>query len=294
MPSRSRNVLKLQKRTKVPEKSRERARTQMSPLFNGRPRRLKARRRVKRAISALLGVLALGILVGGMSFVSRVDRLTISELSVNGAETLATSTIAAEIDKGLEGNVWQLFSRRNIFIYPEHEIVANLMETFSEIKTVSISRESLLAQAVTVTIEERSPFALWCNETCFVVDSSGFIYAPAEETAGLLTFEKGLAPGDPIGQTFLRGRLSSVVGILDLLKEAGYAPRGVKVENEHDYIVRIEDGPDLYMSFDTSADDIMRNVQTAFEAEELQEKIHALEYVDLRFGNRVYYKFRDR
>jgi hypothetical protein len=36
--------------------------------------------------------------------------------------------------------------------------------------------------------------------------------------------------------------------------------------------------------------DIMRNLKTVLEADALHGNIEALEYIDLRYGNRVYYK----
>jgi len=62
------------------------------------------------------------------------------------------------------------------------------------------------------------------------------------------------------------------------------------VESEKDFSVILALGPTLQIPFEMSSDDLIRNLETALEANSLRDRLPELEYIDLRFGNRVYYK----
>ena len=95
---------------------------------------------------------------------------------------------------------------------------------------------------------------------------------------------------DVIGQTLLRGRLQEIIALLDSLATTNYKPEGITVDSEKDFSIVLADGPLLLVSFEMSAGDIIRNLQTALEADGVKVKFTTLHYIDLRFGNRVYYK----
>jgi hypothetical protein len=44
------------------------------------------------------------------------------------------------------------------------------------------------------------------------------------------------------------------------------------------------------LSFDMSIESVLKNIEATLSAEGLREKFNTLEYIDLRFGNRVYFK----
>jgi len=270
----------------------------MTPLFPQKPQRLRARRRKIRLITFCICVLLGASLVGGAGLASHAERFAIKDVSVSGAQELSTNTLTAAVEAGLQNNMFKIFSRRNMFLYPRSEIEQNLSDTFPRIKNVELSRASLMAQAIMVTVEERKPFAKWCDKDgkCFFLDDIGFIFAEAEEGKEMQTayvFRAGLIPEtSPIGQAFLRGRLGGIVHFLDLLTQAGYKPQGIHVENEKDFSVPQTDGPRLLIPFDLDPEKMVHDLQLALEADSVRGRESELEYIDLRFGNRVYYKYK--
>lgn len=201
-------------------------------------------------------------------------------------------SLTSAVQEGLDQTGFRLFSRKNIFLYPKSAIESGLSEEFPRIKEVTVARESLLASALLVTVEERKPYATWCASSCYVFDVRGFIFAEKTETPEKqYVFYGGLIAGeDVIGQTLLEGRLADVIAFLDSLATAGYEPQGFTIDSEKDFTVSLAKEQKILASFEMPASDILRNLTTALEAEGLKEKFESLEYIDLRFGNRVYYK----
>ena len=251
-----------------------------------------------RLVAFCICILCGAGLVGGLGLASHAERFAINNVSVSGAHELSTSTLTAAVETGLQNNIFKIFSRRNMFIYPRREIEQTLVDTFPRIENVEVSRASLLAQAVVVTVQERMPFAKWCGKdgACYLLDDTGFIFAETKESQQPTTvyvFKGGLLPNtSPIGQTFLHGRLLGIVHFLGLLTQAGYSPLGIYVENEKDFSVPQKNGPLLLIPFDLKPENMVHDLQLALEADSVRGRETDLEYVDLRFGNRVYYKFR--
>ncbi len=268
----------------------------MTPLFPQKPTRLRARRRKIRLVVFGICLLTATGLVGGAGFASHMEQLAIKDISVSGAQELPADALVAAVNTSLDHNLFKIFSGRNIFLYQGNTIAESLAAAFPRIKNVGLSRPALLAQAVVVSVEERAPFAKWCSQsTCFLLDNEGFIFAELknETPAVPYIFHGGLISGEPeVGQFFLQGRFRDVVHFLGVLKEAGYPAREFRVENEKDFSVTVEQGFALRVPFDAGLDGVVRNLVLALEADSVRGRESEIEYIDLRFGNRIYYKFR--
>lgn len=268
-----------------------------------KPERLRVKRRRQRVFIGGLIVIALFGSIGGIGALSHLEQLTINAVDVHGVAALSPETLVASVNAGLASEGFRLFAKDNIFLYPKRAIEAALGRDFPRIKHVSLSREALLAQAVVVEVKEREAYAKWCtgaitdarraSDRCYLIDSAGFVFAEAagDATAVPYEFRGGLATDhSPIGQWFLRGKLSEAVALMGRLAAAGHAPNGFAVESDKGLAVSLGTGPILYAPFGEDPDALIRTLETALKAESLEGKIGTLQYIDLRFGNRVYYK----
>lgn len=291
MSSRGRNIIDLKKAATSRVKARE-VSVSRTPLAL-RPARLKTRRRQKRIVTSIACLLGAVGVVGALGAVSHLQQLAVADISIAGAKLLPVELLATAVKDDLNTPGFHLFSRKNVLLYPKSKIESELSSDFPRIKEVSVARESLLAAALVVTVQERAPYATWCRgSSCYVFDSRGFIFAEKTEVPEKsYVFYGGLLPtAEPIGQTFLEGRLPEIIALLDSLGAAGYGANGFSVDSEKDFTIMLGSGQKLLASFDISSDQLLHNLTTTLEAEALKDKFETLEYIDLRFGNKVYYK----
>lgn len=231
----------------------------------------------------------------GAGRLSYNERFVINHIVVQGVSAIDPRVVETTVEAGLNDGAYHLFSRSNMFLYPREQLAQKLMSELPRIKSVNMQRESLLAQAVTVFIAERGARHLWCDvEKCFFMDADGYIFSENSGPQELqYTFEGGLVSNEsPIGQTFLRGRLSIMIDLLQRLESAGYVSSGATVENEKDFVVQLEKGFYLKVAFNSAAADVVRNLELILSSDGLNGKSDNLDYVDLRFGNRVYYQLK--
>ena len=268
---------------------------------------LRAKRRRVRA-AFVLGVLLLVAAIGyGVSWVSYLPQFNISSVRVVGARGMSEELISRTIDIVLDDGAYRVLSRRNVLLYPRKEIEQKIVDSFPPVKSAHISRDSLFATDMLITIEEREPFARWCTGMyqgeCHLMDAGGYIYAPmgwagAGTSSTQYIFAGGLPAREdnatsthPIGESFVQAHLPGLLSLLKFLGQAGFTPLGADVDKQ-DILVPLKEGFILKASFGADAGTLVKNLQLILSSDVLKEKREALEYVDLRFGNRVYYKLK--
>ncbi len=300
-------------------------RTSREPESPKRPTPLRVRRRKARAVAAFVVLLIIASVLWGMSWVSYLPRFSIGSISVTGTQQVPERLIQNYVETIINDGSYHVFSRSNMFLYPRSGIEKAVEIFFPRIKSAKISRESLLATAMTVAVEERRPFARWCLPAqagadsltrCYVMDEGGFIFAEEPNSSsvlspktqyvfrGSLPAQAGSPQANPIGQRFAPAHLPGLLALLEFLGQAGFDPQGGTIDNDRDFLIPlIMDLPlptgrqvpgrqefILKVSFGQDVNALIKNLQLVLSSDPLKGKESQLEYVDLRFDNRVYYK----
>lgn len=267
---------------------------------------LRARRRKVRALIFFGALVLIAGIVYAVSVISYLPRFSIQTVEAQGAKAISASEISSFVRGALYDGSRPILSHSNIFLYPRAAIEKAVTEQFPRIRSVSLSRPSLLAQTVTVRVEEREAYARWCADgACYLIDDGGFIFSQASTSAETLRtsyiFIGALGTSTPsIGQRFLSGRFAGVLALLDRLGQAGWNAESVAVQNEQDFEVRLSaasvsektGGFTVRASFGNDGEAVVTNLELVLSSDVLRSRESELEYVDLRFGNRVYYKLK--
>ncbi len=221
---------------------------------------------------------------------------------MTGAKKMPTDLVISYTNALLDDGKFHFLSRRSIFLYPKVAISSAIARNFPRVASATLSRESALATTLSINIEERQPFARWCMDAtdalgaCFLMDASGLIFAdgsdPGEVPSTDYIFSGGSRNVDAIGKTFAPEHLQGIVSLLGLLKSAGFDPAGASIQNEQDFSIPLRVGLFIKASYGSDADQLVRNLQLILSSGALRGKEAELEYIDLRFGNRVYYKLK--
>ena len=267
---------------------------------------LRARRWGARALVALAVLLLLATLAWTISWVSYLPQLNLSAVSITGTEDVSSQLVQAFVEMELTPGSHPYLSPDNVFLFNEGKLSREIVGFFPRIASVSISRPSLFSTALHISVVERQPFALWCtdatNSECYDMDEGGFVFAQAPAgatTTSLATpyvFYGGFATSssatDPIGTSFSPAHLPGIFALLQMLSEAQLAPEGATLESDQDIEIPLQQGFYLKASFGEDANTLVNNLQLILSSDALSGKESDLEYVDLRFGDKVYYKLQ--
>jgi len=260
---------------------------------------VRARRRRVRALIALVALVALAGASYGVSWLSYLPQFNIQSVSVAGAQIVPSRLVAAYAETQIYNGTYSFISPQNVLFFNAGALAREIEGYFPRIKSVQVTRNSMLANAVGVVVAERQPYALWCADpaqtSCYQLDNTGFSFAAASASSSQRAiFSCGVAASssDPIGQTFAASHFPGIEALMVDLVQAGFTPLGASVQDNEDFFVPLAQGFYLKASFGEDPQMLVSNLQLILASPALQGQSAQLEYVDLRFGDKVYYKLK--
>lgn len=273
----------------------------------GRPPKARLGKRRKKIRSVKMAMLAIVIMtvIATVYVTSRLENITVAHIAVSGNLVVSEEDLRSIATSALSGTYGFLLPKSNILIFPKKKIAVNIIDSFERIETVTVSRKNFTT--VQLVVSEREPFALWCGEgvsadkepkQCYFLDSRGFIFAQAPNFSGSVFFTfYGKLPDEvkqPIGVQFMPSvEFQKFSLFLSSFDELPLEPVSLTRTYDESLELLFAEGSTVIFGRDQSLATIIDNLQSILESEEVTDRIHELDYIDLRFGNKVYYKFEE-
>ena len=262
-----------------------------------------ARRRRKQLIFRLgIFVVVVAILFGTSIWFLHRPSLQINEILIHGNNVVSDSDLIKITEEVLQGKYAFLLPRTNTFIYPEEELEDSILTSFKQIESVDLVRTNF--RTLALEIEEQRPFALWCLDgvesildNCYFINKEGLIFSRAPNFTGnvFFRFYGDLENVDPIGEYYLKKNngFSRMSVLIDSIKDLNVVPVELHPLDEPDLELYMEDGSKILFTHEQSLSEVKDNLRVVLESETFKgEEIEDIEYIDLRFGNKVYFKLK--
>ena len=181
-----------------------------------------------------------------------------------------------------------------------NELGKALLNEFPRIKQVTIKKKPL--DSLEIIVAERRGIAIWCpmletqanqEEQCFALDSQGIMFE--EISPGELLFRIGFERrmeavlGDRIiAQETMAKLLLFHENIKRFLEVFQYT-----IVSEERINIRISEGWDIYVALKENIEWQSDKLKVVIEKDILEERRSNLEYIDLRFGDQAFIKYRN-
>ena len=267
--------------------------------------KLKRKRRIKRTRLAILLGVALLFLTGIIIGLSWVPYIRISSFDISGAQTVSTSTLEQFAQGKIAGRIMLVFPKNNIFLYPKKEIRSELLAQYPALREADVHAENF--ETVKIAVSERKPAALWCGAVpevsgnCKLMDATGNVYAPdilhdaqqfvrysveATSTKGYTSQVKPLQFATP--QDF--AALVALVASLDD-NQKDTTIDSVDIDANDDVHANFSNGFTLIFALKDAGKDVFERFALALASQPfLNKTTNDFAYLDLRFGDKLYYK----
>jgi hypothetical protein len=291
------------------------------PVPQGKDREpLKARRRrARNRFLTTLIILIVLITAGGFGSLW-FPEVRIQHVQAGGPDSDGMQSIASSV---IQGAYHYIVPRSSIFFFPENDIRAQILAQYPDISAVSISRVSF--NTIAVVSIPREAALTWCGPTytpgqpilpqpvttdasstastaptpsaptCYSADAEGIIFAPLSDevasSSNALRIYDPLASGadstTPLGATI--GEANTIPNALQFVK--AIRSLGVPIVA----LVIRGDEADLYAQSGTRITYVLGQEEVSAQLAEaafpsLNLNDGSLEYVDLRFAGKVYFK----
>lgn len=275
------------------------------------------RQKKKRQTRFKVGFIAMGVVlvVIAIIYTLRLPSLAITSIRSEGNEFVTNDEISAVVKKSISGYYFYIFPKRNFLLLPHYQVKKDLGHEFERFSSITISIEKI--NTLVVKVVERKGKYLWCgtsfspgvlgsDQSCYFADDHGYIFASAPYFSGnvyLKVYGGSTAPDTAVGTSIVSSDLFQKILIAkEGLEALGLVPEVVLITLPNTYEIYLErfsegDTTPARIIFDFGTDPRIQiaNLKTALTSEAFKAKFDAqkdkLEYIDLRYQNKVYYKF---
>lgn len=275
-----------------------------SPLvypLKPKPRRPFWRRVALRFVFVLVPASALF----GTVYLGNLEALRVDTVEVRGlhaASAVSPGDVERQIQSVMAGQRWLFFPKSNFFLLSSEGIENKLRQEFSQLSEVNVSKK--FPNKLTVKLKERVLWGIYCQADnspggaagrCFYLDERGVAY---EDVSG---YEGLLLPVISSGRAVVQGERAVESETLEFFKQARESLAAVNADllsltfaTSTPADVRLSLAESWYV-----AASVAQPIQEWFEVlktlleKDIGERRGDLEYVDLRFGRKVFYKFRN-
>jgi len=248
--------------------------------------RLARWRRIKQIFQ--LGIIVIAFF-SGVIYLLTNDRFNIKLFYVQYDDKVVVASIEKIISENLKGKYAGILPRANIFTYPKSAI-ASAINAYSP-KIDQVKMNASFSGDLRVSVTELAQKYVWCGASgcSFMNPADGALFS----TVGSSIDQYLIFSGQINKEIFL-----SVLHFVQKLMDLGINVKKVEYLSEREQEVRVhtKDGWYLLYNLNTEFDKIdalTERVRLALSSSVFVEKnVGDLEYLDMRFGNRVFYKFK--
>lgn len=248
------------------------------------------KRKLKKALLWFFIVLVMGVASSGVLL---APQFRVADIIIMGNKTVPSALLERNAYSFLAGDTWLAYLRNNILFLPLESMKHHIRATYPRVKRVDAKR--LLPAALLFFIEEREPWGIYCSSDCFYIDVEGVLMEAAPQMYG------GLIPridGPPkAGTHALEQNIVHIVRVFhnDLSRRIEHLlPIRFQLGEVYKEDVFIDTNEGWRIFLDTHIDPAkaLEDLRLVLE-KEVGEQRTRLEYVDLRFKGRVFYKLRE-
>lgn len=250
---------------------------------------------------AAIAVVVIVSFIGALSWLSFTPAVAVNNISVAGNESVRTRAIQATLMGATARPLFGLFSRQSTLLYPSTELENILLFEFPKLHTASVTPK-LTQNKVEVAITERETYALWCRNIeekpdCYYIDADGFVFEKVGDvlpaTEDTTVFRGGISETryDPLRAYIAPEYFAGAKQFISDVASHGLAAKEFIFEGDDARVV-LDAGWDIRIALDKDLGAAAFNLRAVLDDENVESRVDELVYIDMRFDERVYYKFQ--
>lgn len=264
------------------------------------------KKRKRKFIRISISILFFIVLIGVLSYISHRKEFRINRVNLFGGVLITEEEIEKETFRYLNGNYLWLFPKNNSFLYPKNSLEDHLKEVFKRIDTIDISKKGF--QRLSVNISERKHFAVWCSglpttetldEDCYFMDKNSTIFASAPNFSGDAYFKYygNIVDENPIGKEFIASstKFYEIANFVNSIKELSLRPLYITAKGHDEFSAKLSGGGEILFDTKEPLVKVSENLLLLLGTDELSRLDRSrlpIQYIDLRFGNKLFYKLK--
>ncbi|MBI2003168.1 MAG: FtsQ-type POTRA domain-containing protein [Candidatus Wildermuthbacteria bacterium] len=264
----------------------------MKPRRFQKPIRLRSKRARKRIAWIVRTCAAIGIAAGFFAFLLFAPFAQISRVRVEGTRLASRADLeASALEKARTR--YGFFETRGILFVSPSAMETALLKEFPELEALSVSRD--LPRTLVVRVKERFPRATACNgTTCLSIDEKGFAFTLKDAEAGMniIIPEAIITPGTRLLAAESVSFVLELAAMIERSAKAGVSIVHATVQEEERVDIAFKEGWELITNPTLDIAWQFQKFEAVLDAQTSAAKRSRLQYIDVRFGDRAFLKYR--
>lgn len=283
----------------------------MSAVVKPRYRQNTQKRRTELLRRLWLYVALVVLLYAGLGWLSYLTRMQVSGIQLSGNVIIEDAEMSAAINEHMSHRRFGLYSGYNKFLVRKEDLRKTLAEQFPRADRIAVEKQG---NVIHVSLIERRGSSVLCDyvegsvvetaasQECFLLDKTGFVFDDSFEFFGSLYFKYITnIETDPIG-TYVFQDAQYFANLQMFLEDVDLLGTLVAIDyrdpTQHILYFRNPKNPanisELYFTAEQSFEQLVVNIESVIDSDVFAGSIpRSLDYLDMRFENRVYYTFHD-
>jgi|GEM_PF-2087197 len=263
---------------------------------------LVRRKRFRMYLRMILSVIFVAAIVFGTHLGSNAASVQIETVNISGNKYLTSDFVRNIFDELTSDKLFYLIGQKNIVFLPREQL-AKRLEQELPVDRAYVRMRGL--REVSIEIVEHEPWGIWCkagaavagsgNNDCYLVNKDGllFVGAPGFIIENLIKLESKIE-GEVLGAYYVEKNVfNRLVLIEKLLHQINISIAEIKTDDLETFILKTKNGPNLLVDDNDDPLEVANNLKTTLEQESIHKiQFSNLEYVDLRFAGKAYYKIK--
>ncbi len=266
-----------------------------SPEFH----KMKERERWYKIIALFLFLI---LFIATPIYLFRMDQFQVGNIELKGNNVTQYEDIARIVTDNLDGNYLFIFPKSNALIYPKDKIKNDILNSIPRIENIDLALVN--PKTLKIEISEREPSGIYCldlksrSEGCYFMDKDGFIFSKAPSFSGDVYYLYSSDPPleDPLGKYYLTTtEFQQLLPFVTTLKDINIPTRSLLSTSNEYYLELIGNGK-IIINKDDDLKKVAENIESFLKDQEITRSsnfIESVSYIDMRFGNKVFYKLKN-
>jgi len=240
-------------------------------------------------------------------FLLRLERFRVDEVIVSGESVVSPEKVDELTHQVLAGMYFWVIPKNNVLLIPRRQIKSLVLQEMPRVKSLDLNL--IDTKTISIQIQERIPYALYCSdldyvshsEGCYLLDKKGFIFAKSPSLSGDIYFVYvgGNTDSNPIGGQFLPpDSFEEITSFLDEVKSLGLSFKSLELipsssDNQAQFKLYNSEGVPVYWYAYESLETIYISLATIISSGILIPQLKPLDnvmYLDLTIPNKPYWK----
>ncbi|MBI5077207.1 hypothetical protein HZB94_02405 [Candidatus Falkowbacteria bacterium] len=251
----------------------------------------KDKEKQRRKTGRLFGFFALIFAICLFYFLFFSPLFTIGKIQINGLEKIRAENIDSIVNDYLNGREMLIFRHNNFWIFNKEELKTKIFERyyFDDFKI----RKRLLNK-ITIDLKEKQAVINWLtNNFCFHLDPSALAIEYCEKNDGFIVIRDLQNNELKVGEYAVpSAELKNLVELFNSVK--AIVADKVKITNMEKNAemmdINTEEGIQFKFNMKFPVQEQLSRLSVLVFQENIKNNLNKMQYIDLRFGEKVYYK----